>query len=56
MTRCAASASDRWKARWFVTSAVNLNRMHAPLELGHVDSGREVRVTTTVFSTVKRLS
>src|SRR5476649_70507 len=30
--------------------------MHAGFELAHVDGGREVRVTTTVFSAVKRLS
>jgi hypothetical protein len=30
--------------------------MHAAFEVAHVDSGREVRVTTTVFSAVKRLS
>jgi hypothetical protein len=30
--------------------------MHAAFELAHVDGGREVRVTTTVFGTVKHFS
>jgi hypothetical protein len=30
--------------------------MHAAFELAHVDGGPEVRVTTAVFGTVKRLS
>ena len=51
-----ASGSIDGAARWLVTSAVNLHRMHAAFELAHVDGGREVRVATAVFSAVERLS
>jgi hypothetical protein len=35
---------------------VDLHRMHAAFEFTHVDRRREVRITTTMFSTVKGLS